>query len=251
MKKLMFAAAIAAAAVVAQADCTLGGGSCVPPVWDFQMMLRSDAQCLSVGYSQIDPCSGGGDVCGCYRELMTINYSGVWYICACGCALQNDGTSLKAIVADMTRRIKYTDAEWILAVTDAYRFGAYAGKVAMQGTMSFGTASVLNFVGFGTYPLGTDYFQTLSGYVTGVIDAPGACCTVGGMTNCGVYDLCAPGVIAGNKATWPAKVDKATCMAYGQFQVKFNASASARLAATEDPAGSGNYDLRVIVPSWF
>ena len=265
MKKLMFAAAAAVAAVAAEAGCGLPTTptTCVPPVWDFQMMLRADTLCVRVGEITPDAHCGiaAGTVCGCYRELQTLNYAGVWYICDCGCDKMAAG--IQVDFADMTRKIKYADGTLITLIanakaanpitwTESYRIGAYAGKIAGLIPLTFGDASSLQLAGFGAFPLDATYFQTLAGYATGVIDASPSCndSQVGGAF-CGIYPICNPGVVANNPATWPAVDEsKATAVAYGQFQVKFNAAASARLAASYD-ATADQYDVSTIMPAWF
>ena len=266
MKKLMVAAAIAASAIAANAGCGLptAPGGCVPPVWDFQMMLRADTLCVRLGeITDAGHCGiAGNTVCGCYRDVQTLNYAGGWYICDCGCDKMADGIFVD--MADMTRRIKYADGALqpsiagslsTTAITwvENYRVGAYAGKMAGIATLAFGNASSLQLAGFGSFPLNATYFQTFAGYATGVIDASPSCgdSQVGG-TYCGIYDLCNPGVVANNPATWPAPDEsKATAVAYGQFQVKFNAAASARLAATYDYDQAGGYNVSTIMPAWF
>lgn len=267
MKKLMFAAAFAAVASVSQAACGLPAapGGCVPPVWDFQMMLRADTLCVRVGEITNDGHCGlqGNTVCGCYRDLQTLNYAGVWYICDCGCDKMAD--SIMVDFADMTRRIKYADgtlitlingakaANPIAAWTECYRVGPYAGKIAGIVPLTFGDNSSLQLAGFGSFPLDATYFQTFAGYATGVIDASPTCNdSQAGGAYCGIYPICNPGVVANNPATWPAQDEsKATAVAYGQFQVRFNAAASARLAATYDYDKAQGYDVSTIMPAWF
>ena len=237
--------------------CSLPGECeevCLPPVWDFQMVLRADTLCQGVGYVKVSHCGIDREVCGCYRELQTINYSGVWYGCSCGCQLQEDG--INVIMADMTRKIKYADG-WFEPVSsvdfsggDLYRFGAYASKVAARFALRFGDRSELQFVGFGNYPLDMSYLQSISGRITGVIDASKSC---NGNGHCGIYPLCRPGVNAADPTTWPADETlpgAETAVAFGLFQVRFNASASARLGASRDK-GTGKFDIMKIVPSWF
>ena len=262
MKKLMVAAAIAASAIAANAGCGLPTTACQPPVWDFQMMLRADTLCVTVGDTTALQHCGLQGVCGCYREIQTLTYAGVWYICDCGCDKIAD--SIFVDMADMTRRIKYADgglqpyvagslATKPIAWTECYRIGAYAGKMAGIAVLEFGAASKLDLAGFGAFALSDTYFQTFAGFATGLIDATPSCADSARTTGtfCGIYDICAPGVDASNPQTWPAPDEtKQTAVAYGQFQVKYNAAASARLLATFD-ATTGNYDASVILPAWF
>ena len=267
MKKLMVAAAIAASAIAANAACSLPGGANATPVWDFQMMLRADTRCVTLGdVAAAQHCGLAAGTCGCYRELQTLTYSGVWYICEGTCA--DIATGITVDVADMTRRIKYCDgvvaalppsgdvrvATPITAWTELYRVGAYAGTMAGIVDLTLGGAT-LQLAGFGAFPLNADVFQTFSGFATGLVPAAPSCAdSQTGGAFCGIYPICNPGVVASDANTWAAPDEtKAKAVAYGQFQVKYNAAASARLAASKgyDPGNPADYDARTILPAWF
>lgn len=260
MKKLIAMAAFAATAS-AFAACALPGTNptCQLPVWDFQMMLRADTRCMDIGYIGANDahCGLGGnaEICGCYREIQTLSYAGVWYICDCGCD-KLTGAGISVEMADMTRRIKYSNvvagakAGGLVTFSQLYRIGAYAEKCAALADLQFGDACKLQLAGFGAVPLTAEYFQTLAGFATGLIDASPSCNPAQAPVYCGTYDFCAPGVDRANPQTWPAMTDTATAVAYGQFQAKFNAAASARLAATLDSA-TGDYNVAAILPTWF
>ena len=290
MKKLMFAAAFAAVTGVSQAACGLpGAAACTPPVWDFQMMLRADTLCVTMGDGQGLAHCGLAGVCGCYRELQTLTYAGVWYICDCGCEKIMGGANINWDIADMTRKIKYADATiqglrptmynqvtTAFQPTKAWRFGAYAEKfAAIIPLVSVYTARAndpaawgnlnLQLAGFGAWPLEQQYFQTLAGYVTGEVDASKSCADFGAGANatpCAIFDLCLAeatsdgsgllGVVKTDPSTWLTGASNAelNSIAYGQFQVKYNAAAAARFQASFD-SQTGNYNIATIIPSWF
>lgn len=217
MKKLLMFAAVAAMGVSAFAAC--GEAPEVQPVncaavYDFKASLKTTkAKAATIKVECEDP-EGV-----CYREKASMSIKGYYYSCECDCDFK-DGYSL-VFWDNIDKEIVDADYEWDWVD----RISKKANGVEALGAISWEgetCAGELVIAGFGKFDVKNDRVANISGYAVGFVNAPlcAVKCEDGEASI--AWDLC--------DATSEGDSGDST-IAYGTWAVKYNKSASKKVAA--------------------
>lgn len=250
MKKLMFAAAVAACATGAFADCAdVPGPGPVPPTvypaavyqWKFSgktgigVVIKGTADKTVPG-----GCADDGTIPGRAAEVIrvpgTLNIIAYTYICDDEC--WNFGTYLVNPTAAQFqlkkpyRSIVY-DNNFVTAINAAEVIGKTASQYELEGEAKFQTVDgdigptytyELTFAGFGSYSKVNGRISSVAGNFAGLQTPPRYNGTVTGLAKCPPADYwdCQTLLYAGDPMH--------ASVAYGTWSIKYNSAASKKLA---------------------
>ncbi len=255
MKKLMGFAAAMALVGGAFADCTLPTETTDVEalVYDFAVTLKTTkAKLVTLKDTQVPcdlPIAGGAIV---YRDNgATLKYQGFYWTCDPSCVdspqfdvppytFEYWNTTEKVVLANAVNAdVSATAPTW--SVLNIIGSPSKMSKVeAAFDTLTWTdlertSASVANGAGFGTYDSKYNRVKTISGYVVATMAPPYYPHTVG--------DLVCPPAVAFTPCSYDEN-DNPT-VGYGTWSLKYNASASKKLAKMGQVAG-----VPALMPSW-
>ena len=230
MKKLMMAAAVAAMGVSAFANCTPTPitTSCAE-VYNIKLNVKTTKGLAGTGAA--GQCVPGA--CAVIRVADSTVLEGYFYDCACGCNLLKDG--LNTIMWDSKRKAPMCGAAFTFNFmnvmgkkqADAETEWTFAGAAAYDATRT--STYTLTGAGYGKYDVKNARFKSFSGNFAGNVDTS--------------FDLKTSTNVAGACACDPSQIwdctdltalTDASSVAFGTWTIKYNASASKKLAATQE-----------------
>lgn len=224
MKKLMIAAAAAAMVGGAYAGCedpvTPEDPNCAA-VYNMTVSLKT-LNAKSKKYVNKQECDDPETGVNCYLVSGTRKYAGVIASCECECEDTTIVTEPKVYFWGVSEKAPYADAE--IALANAIRFGGATDKAAKKVAATVTIASdpiALTGAGFGSYNAKIGRVATISGYITGLVNAPECPVKCDDPLTAYGFSVCDSTQVDG----------LVTVPAYGTWSVKYNASASKKYAA--------------------
>ncbi len=216
MKKLVVMAAALVAAASSYAQCEPGpdpvDADCAQ-VYNVSMTLKTTA--AKSGAIDIGTECAPGSTSICYRVISSKSYKGYYWNCSCEC------DAFEGNILDLFD--KKTDEMVVIGETVTWDI---LGRIGKKNTdiEAYGTiADSIYIMGFGKWDAKNGRVSSISGNVQAELLAP-VCvvaCAPGGVAL--PYDLCIPNtqLLVGT-------------IGYGSFSIKYNSSASKKLAANAD-----------------
>ena len=238
MKKLMIALAAAGLVGVASADCTdpvtPTPANCAA-VYNVKVSLKT-LNAKSKKYVNKAECDDPVTGVNCYLVAGTRKYAGVLASCECDCADSTIVSEPKFYFWGITEKTGYCDATAELA--NAVRFGGATDKASKKVAATITLTSdpiALNGAGFGTYNAKIGRVSSISGSISGLVNAPVCPVKCEDPKPAYGFSVCASEKIEGITAV----------PAYGTWSIKYNASASKKYAA------NSTYVETKMLPSYY
>ena len=258
MKKLMFAAAIAACATGAFAKCAEGPTPVTPQdkvypaavyQWKFTGKTGIGVVIKGTADKTVDGgCAEDSTIPGRAAEVIrvpgTLNIVAYTYICDDEC--WNFGTYLKDSPAQFQLKKPYKslvyNKNFVETIDVDHVIGKSASQYELAGTAVFKTIDgdvgptytyELTFAGFGSYAKNKGRITSVSGNFAGLQTPPRYNGTVTGLEKCPAADYWDCETLTYASVLIPGSMNAAS-VAYGTWSIKYNSSASKKLAANEN-----------------